>query len=327
MPSSHDFASLGCARRAAAGLVLALACAVPAPAEVAVRWLGVAGFSIEAGGTTLLHDPYFSRPGILATLFSWYRPDEAVLAPLVAGDARAPELARPAAILIGHSHYDHLGDAPWIAGRTGAVLVGSRTSVNVALGYGLEASRTRRADPGDELRFGPFAVRVIESRHARVILGRVPFEGEHASPVEAPIHAFSFVLGDARYYLVTHEPDGVRILITSSADRHAPALAELREQGIRVDLLLAATQGRDPDYARDLVAALRPRWVVPHHYDSFLEPLDAEGAGAPSDPDDLAAFEREVRAAGEAEGVALDVRRLDLFERLAVPAQAAATGG
>ena len=36
----------------------------------------------------------------------------------------AAELGRAAAILVGHSHYDHLGDAPWLARRTGAVLVG-----------------------------------------------------------------------------------------------------------------------------------------------------------------------------------------------------------
>jgi L-ascorbate metabolism protein UlaG (beta-lactamase superfamily) len=303
------------------------ACAAPAGAEVSVRWLGVAGVSIQSGDTTLVHDPFFSRPGILATLFAWYRPDEAVLAPLVSVEGRAPELAEPAAILIGHSHYDHLGDAPWIAARTGALLVGSRTSINIAQGYGMARERTRRADPGAELRFGPFAVRVIESRHARVILGRVPFEGEYTEPVEAPIHAFSFVLGDARYYLVTHEPDGLRILITSSANRHPPALAALREEGVSVDLLLAATQGRDADYARDLVAATRPRIVIPHHYDSFTVPVDAEDAGAPTDAADLEAFEGEVRAAAEAEGVSLEIRRLRLFEQLRLPASPASTGG
>ena len=327
MPERRAHVTADTPRRVVGWLAVALVWAAPAGAQVEVRWLGVAGFSITSGETTLLHDPFFSRPGILATLFSWYRPDEAVLAPLVSTSGRAPELARAAAILIGHSHYDHLGDAPWIAARTGALLVGSRTSVHVAQGYGVAAERTRHADPGDALRVGPFAIRVIESRHARVILGRVPFEGEHVAPVDAPIHAFSFALGDARYYLVTHEPDGLRILITSSADRHPPALAALREEGVAVDLLLAASQGRDADYARDLVAALRPRLVVPHHYDAFTIPLDAEDAGAPSDPADLDAFEREIREAAEAFRVSLEVRRLGLFERMSLPAPPAGTGG
>lgn len=87
------------------------------------------------------------------------------------------------------------------------------------------------ADPGASLRFGPFSVRVIESRHALVLFGRVPLEGTLETPPEAPLHVLSFVLGDARWYLVTHEPSGLRILFTSSANRHPPALAALGAEG------------------------------------------------------------------------------------------------
>ncbi len=304
-------------------LLLLLAALAPTPAsaadvdlDVEVRWLGVAGFSISSGGTTLLHDPFFTRPGVLATLFSRYHPAESVLAPLLAGGSPAPELASASAILIGHSHYDHLGDAPWIAMRTGAKLVGSLTSGNIARGYGLAAGDFRRADPGDVLRYGPFRVRVIESRHGKVLFGRVPLPGQVSEPETGPIHAFSFRLGDARFYLVTHEPSGLRILTTSSANRHPPALDALREEGVTVDLLLAAPLGRDERYARDLVAAVRPRLVVPHHYDSFFVPLDDPEAAAPGDAEDLAAFGEELARAAEDEDIALEVRRLDLFETL-----------
>ena len=71
---------------------------------VELRWLGVAGFSISADDTNLLHDPYLSRPGIWKTLTSWYEPDEAVLAPLFVNGSRAHELSRARAILIGKQH-------------------------------------------------------------------------------------------------------------------------------------------------------------------------------------------------------------------------------
>ena len=299
------------------GLVLLLVLfGSPAAGEVLVRWLGVAGFSISSDGTTLLHDPFFSRPGMLATLFSRYHPAESVLTPLLAGGSPAPELAGASAILIGHSHYDHLGDAPWLAQRTGAALVGSLTTGNIARGYGLAAGDFRLANPGDTLRLGPFRVRVIESRHAEVLFGRVPFEGEVTEPESGPIHAFSFPLGDARFYLVTHEPSGLQILTTSSANRFAPALEALREEGVTVDLLLAAPQGRDERYAHDLVAAVRPRLVVSHHFDSFFVALDDPEAAAPSDPEDLLAFEEELREAAQGLALPLDVRRLDHFETL-----------
>lgn len=307
---------LGVAQSAAAG-----------DGAVRLRWLGVAGFSVSAGDTTLLQDPYLSRPGIWQTLSSWYQPDAAVLDPLFAAHSRAPELTRARLILIGHSHFDHLGDAPWISLRTGARIAGSQTTVSIARAYGVDAGHALRVDPGAALEQGPFSVQVIESRHARVLFGRVPLECTLETPPEAPIHALSFCLGDARFYLVTHRPSGTRILLTSSAAVFPPALDALRQQGVTVDVLLAATQGREPDYARALVAALRPRLAIPNHYESFFTPLDSPEADAPSDPEDLAAFERELADAAKAEGVAMQVRRLALFEEIEVPAPGSAGAG
>lgn len=314
-------------RRLGLGAALALLLAVPASGgaeALRVRWLGVAGFSFDDGGTVLLHDPYLSRPGLTSLLFSRYRPDAARLAALAAPDGPAPELARAAWILIGHGHFDHLGDAPWLAGRSGATVVGSATAVNVARGYGVPEPRVQRLDPGQPLDAGAFEVRAVASRHARVALGRVPLDGEVTSPPGGPIHALSFKLGGARSYLLTHRPSGLRVFVSSSADRDPAALEALRAEGVEVDLLLAAIQGRDADFARDLVRALRPRRVVPHHFDDFLVPIDAPDAGAARDPEDLAAFEAEVRAAAEAEGVTLELRRPALLETLLLEASAGA---
>ena len=283
---------------------------------VRVRWLGVAGFSLESDDTVLLHDPYLSRPGLWESLFSLYRPDPEVLAPLLAGDGPAPEMARTRAVLIGHSHFDHLGDAPWIAQRTGATVAGSQTTVAISQGYGLPEAQTRRVEPGDVWIEGPFRVRAVESRHAKVLFGRVPLPGEVSEPPDAPIHVLSFPLGDARAYLLTHRETGLNIFILSSAGRHLPALEALRREGVEVDLLLAAIMGRDPEFARDLVVNLRPRIVVPHHFASFFDSIDDPDAARPSDPEDLAAFEAEVRAAAEEADIEVAIRRLDLFEEL-----------
>ncbi len=56
-------------------LVLVLG-ASTAGAEVRVRWLGVAGFTLSSGETIVAHDPYLSRPGMLRTLFRSYVPDD-----------------------------------------------------------------------------------------------------------------------------------------------------------------------------------------------------------------------------------------------------------
>lgn len=300
---------------------LLIAAAAPARADVELRWLGVAGFTLRAGDTVIAHDPYLSRPSLLATLFRPIQPDDAVLDRMLGPASPAPELARASLLLVGHSHHDHLADVPEIARRTGARVVGSATTANIAQGYGLAAERTRVAGPGAVLEEGAFEIRVFESRHAKVLLGRVPFEGEVTEPAEAPLRAFSFVLGDARGYLVTERASGLRVVILSSAGRHLPALEAIGRLAAPVAVLLPASQGGDADYARDLVRTLRPRLVVPHHFDDFSVPLDDPSAGDPSEA--LGAFEAQLRDAASAEGVALEIRRPKLFEAITIAPEGA----
>ena len=305
-------------RVAALLLLVSPSFAGAARAEVELRWLGVAGFTLRAGDTVIAHDPYLSRPGRFATLFRPIQPDAAVLDRMLGPASPAPELARVSLLLVGHSHYDHLADVPEIARRTGARVAGSATTANIARAYGLAPERALVVGPGAVLEEGAFAVRVFESRHAKVLLGRVPFEGVLTEPPEAPLRAFSFVLGDARGYLVTERASGLRIVILSSAGRHVPALEEIGQVAAPVDLLLAASQGGDASYARDLVRTLHPRLVVPQHFDDFSVPLDDPAAGDPVDPEALAAFEAQLRDAAAAEGVALEIRRPKLFQTIAL---------
>ena len=305
------------ARQLLAAMILAAGSTAPAHA-LDVRWLGVAGFTLTSGETTIAHDPYLSRPGMLRLLFGRYEPDAAVLGRMVGPESPAPELARASLILVGHGHFDHVGDVAWLAAHSGGRVAGSATAANVARGYGLAAEKTLVVEPGAVIEEGPFEVRVVESRHARVLLGRVPLEGEVLEPPPGPMHALSMKLGDARAYLVTERATGVRVVLLSSAAVHLPALEELGRDAAPVDLLLAAIQGRDASYAPDLVRTLRPRVVVPQHFDDFFTSLDDPSAGEPRDPDDLAAFEGEVADAAGAQGMALEVRRPRLFETIAV---------
>lgn len=311
------------ARAALAAALLLAATTAYAEAPVTVRWLGVAGFSIASGDTVLLHDPFLSRPSLWRTALFRYRPDRELLARLTGPGGAAPEAGRAKLVLIGHSHYDHLGDAPWFAETAGATIVGSETTVAISRGYGVPGDRVQRADVGDTLTQEPFHVRVVESRHAGVVLGKVPLPGEVSEPPDGPIHALSFLLGDARGYLVTHRPTGLRLFFLSSAAVHPPGLDELRREGVRVDVLFAPTQGRSERYAQWLVDLLRPRIVVLHHYESFFVPVDDPEADAPRDPEDLTAFEAEIETAARLVGHDVEVRRLGLFETLEIEPAAA----
>jgi len=308
----------------AVGLVGIVGCLVVAAPEVAVaeppvqiRWLGVAGFSVTAGDTTILHDPYLSRPGMLETVFSFYEPDAELLEELSAPDGPAPELGTASVILIGHSHFDHLADAPWFAQQPdGPWIAGSATTVNVSVGYGVAADRARVVNFNQVFDIGPFRVRAVESRHGLTFAGGSPPEGSVDEPPNAPIHAWSFKLGDARGWLITHRETGYRVFLLSSGNRHLPALNMLAAEGITVDVLAAVPIGADDTCAEDLVRTLRPKLFVPHHFDSFFVPVRDPDAGAPFEEELLLEFEHRVRDAAEEHSVDLEIQRPRLFELL-----------
>jgi L-ascorbate metabolism protein UlaG (beta-lactamase superfamily) len=310
-------------------ICLAIAMLIPVRSDagtLSLRWLGCAGLSLTDGTTTILHDPYLSRPGRVQTFFRWYRPDDDRLTTYLSPDGPSPELAAADLILIGHSHFDHLGDAPWFATRTGARIVGSPTTAAISQGYGVPATQVQAVSAGEVLTVGQFEIRVVESRHARVMFGRVPFPGEVLTPPTAPIHAISFKMGGALGYLIKHHGTGLSLFVLSSAGVYEPALAALRAENVVVDVLLPATIGRDAQYVPALIESVRPRWVVPHHFDDFFLSID-EARNTQSDLAELPVFETEVRDAAAAVGIRVSYRRPGLLEALTLGAEGVITTG
>jgi hypothetical protein len=76
--------------------------------NVAIRYLGVSGLYIEWQGSAVLTAPFFTNYGLFDAAFGSVAWDQ------VAIDRGMQGLppADIAAVLVGHSHYDHLGDLP-----------------------------------------------------------------------------------------------------------------------------------------------------------------------------------------------------------------------
>lgn len=87
------------------------------PAQVKLWWFGVSSFIASAGGHLFLFDAWE-----IVGLHADYAP------------IGREELAaiKPEAILVGHGHFDHAADAGYVAGHSGAVVVGSEEICDVA---------------------------------------------------------------------------------------------------------------------------------------------------------------------------------------------------
>jgi L-ascorbate metabolism protein UlaG (beta-lactamase superfamily) len=229
---------------------------------VRIRWLGTAGFVVATGATTVLIDPYLTRCSMGALVTSRLVPNERAIR------SRLP--SRVDAVLCGHSHFDHLLDAPLIAKMTGAKLVGSATTCAFGRAQGLLPSQLVEVGTrGLDLSIGDLGIRFVPSLHGRILLGHVPFPGVVSSAPSLPARAWDYRMGGA--YGLLLRAGSTTVYHNGSAD-----LVDSEIEGTRADVLLVGIAGRraTPRYVERLCDALRPSVVVPTHHDAFFAPLD-----------------------------------------------------
>jgi len=169
-------------------------------------------------------------------------------------------------ILIGHSHYDHLLDAPVIARKTGATIFGSKTTCVLSESFGLEGAECRKVLPGKTFRRGPFSLTPLASQHGRLKFLGVPFPGKRETPLKTKFpHITAMPHGEVLVWVIRVE--GLTIVHISSAGLPDDPTQWLKAVPEGADLVLAtiALRQNTPAYTRSLVAYLKPRIVIPHH--------------------------------------------------------------
>jgi len=259
--------------RGTIGAVVLAACAGASPRPpLTLTYLGVAGWQIDSGATTLLADPYFSRPALDGPIAS----DAAAVA------ARSP--VRAAAIVVGHSHVDHLLDAPAVAKRTGAQLIGSESTIRVARASGVPDDHLITVKGGEDLEFGAFSIRAIPSLHS-ALDGKHGFGRAIAEVPTLPMTFAQYEEGGTFAYLV--RVGGHQILVLDTAN-----FIERELEGVHPDIAIIAPglRGEIHDYTCRLLHVLGdPPRVYATHFDNWRGPP----VDAPPDAD-LQAFAREV---------------------------------
>ena len=221
------------------------------------KWYGTATLLLESGNTRLLIDPYLKE----------YSP----VAPVPLAEARTAE-----AIFITHPHLDHFQDVDAFSEGVRPVYV-SATGISHAKKNGLNAACMHRIKAGDEVRIGPFTVRVFPARHcvfdAATILG-VVFSLRtwlHAGDCIALLKAAKRFRIDKSNVLAFEISDGgksVMVFGSAGMDRRVSY-----PQG--ADLLFFPYQGR-ARMDREMLPfldALKPKAVTIDHFDDAFPPI------------------------------------------------------
>jgi L-ascorbate 6-phosphate lactonase len=237
-----------------ADLIAEIATAAPGPGSLVVWWLGQSGFLIKSRTGLLAVDLYLSEH-LTRKYESTSRPHiRMTRAPI-----RGHELQNVNLVLASHKHSDHLdpGTLPeLLAASPGAILALPESIVEYAVQLGLPPDRLVGLDAGDTVERAEFRVRAVPSAH----------EGLDTDPNGRHLY-LGFVI----------ECDGRRLYHSGDSVVYPELIERLGSDPF--DVLFLPINGRDPARgvpgnmtaaeAVDLAAAVRPSFVVPHHYDMF----------------------------------------------------------
>lgn len=256
---------------------------VAASAEhIELEYLGTAGFVIRHPQRTIVLDPYLSRPALWPILSKPLIPNTALIRRII---PHADD------VLIGHAHYDHILDAPDLCLQTGARLIGSRATMMVGRAAGLPESQLVETAGHEDIVSGEWRIRALPSIHGKAVFGRIPLAGDITTPPTWPPRFYQLKHGLVLNWLV--DTGGLTIMHIDSADFLE---AELAGQQADVVCLCAIGRKYRPNYVTDIVRLLKPKWIIPCHWDTMLTALEDTPDLLPDV--DLLGFIAEIRAAG-----------------------------
>lgn len=238
-------------------------------------YFGAAGWEISDDNVTVLVDPYISR----IQYVDRQHPDDdrRVYARDEIGDWNTDLIDRliPKAdfILVHHSHYDHLGDVPYIAKKTGAKVIGTETTITILRAYGIPDDQLYAVGGGEDYQFENFSVRVIPSIHSALDEKRY-FDSrryDRNTELEAPLRINQFIEGGSLMFLARF---GSHSVLTMGSMN----FVERELEGLTPDILLAGINGSRLglyNYDERLVRVTgNPPVIIPTHWDSFTLPYE-----------------------------------------------------
>jgi L-ascorbate metabolism protein UlaG (beta-lactamase superfamily) len=262
----------------------------PSDDALELTYLGVGGFLMRWNGHAIMTAPFYSNPGLLQVgLGLPIAPNTKRI------DAHLPPLDQVEAILVGHSHYDHLMDAVYVAETHAprAVLYGNETMVHILASQerlrgrvvALDADAGDWWQPGRWQYVGDGTIRfmAVRSEHAPHFLGIKMFSGSVDEDLERlPRTAYGWKEGQTLAFLIDFlDTDGhvrVRLHYQDAASNPPngfdPPPDSDPAEPVDVAILCVASYGQVDDYPEAVVHQLQPHTVVLGHWENFFRSPD-----------------------------------------------------
>lgn len=272
---------------------------VPAASDgVSVTFLGVASLLFDDGESAVLTDGFFSRPSLLDVALRRIAPDVGRIDRAVAKAG----IDRLAAVMPVHTHFDHALDSAVVAERTGALLLGGESAVNIGRGGGLPADRIHQVGHGDRITCGNYSLTFVLSTHCPPDR----FPGRVTEPLTPPAKAGAYKCGEAWSIVITHA-SGRTALVQGSAGYVSGSLDEYAADVVYLGVGQLGLLDDDyvTAYWTNTVRAVGTRRVVLIHWDDFFRPLDKPLRAVAYAGDDLNETVRRIDVLAAADGVSV----------------------
>lgn len=216
---------------------------------VAFRWLGVAGIELEIDRQILAIDPFFTRPPFWRLWLGRVSPHR---------ELTLDKLPRCDLVLVSHAHYDHLMDVPDLAISTGAIVYGSANACQLLRVCGVPEEQIHAIESGDRIRLGDLAIEVLPAEH-------IPIPGFKPGPLppnlQPPLRLRDYRMDSCYSFLI--KIGEFRLLHCGNGDPRP---------GVRADVLFTSP-ARDKIYFESLLRAVKPKMLVPVHWDNMFRSL------------------------------------------------------
>ena len=243
-----------------------------------ITYFGTTTLLFDDGRDQVLFDAHVTRPSLAKYVAGGSASTDASMCDKL---IRLHRIDRLRAVFISHTHHDHVMDAPYIAGKCGAVIYGSESARNAALGGGVPLEKTVVFEHGRCYEIGEYRVTILTSLHSKPTILNNDLGEPIEEPLVQPARLRDYKEGGSYDFFIEHGEQ--KILIR-------PSFNYIRGQldGIHADVLFLGVAGlakAEPEMEKAFFAETVEKTgaglVIPIHWDNFFSPLDRPVVGMP----------------------------------------------
>lgn len=268
-------------------------------APVTLTYLGVGGWLLDTGRSSLLTAPLFSNPGLIETGLAEIAADTAEIERALRL-LQVPDLGGVSAILVGHAHHDHLMDVPYVATRHAprAVILGNTTMKHTLAPFAADGLDTARvvdvsalaADVeggGEWIRVAPdLRVLPLVSDHAPHFQGVTLYAGDRERPMPfRPRSAEEWLEGETLAWLIDVLGPGdvvrFRLYYQDAVAREPYGLIPDSLAPVDLALIVPATYAEADWQPEAVIENMRPKHVLLGHWEDFFQPVTVDPEPVP----------------------------------------------